>query len=764
MRYDAVMLCIMFAVAVGFFLPGILRGRIPVPTDTLIGLYYPWRDLYAATNPRGVPYKNFLITDPVRQQIPWRKIAVDDLKSGTLPLWNPYAFSGTSLIGNIQSGALYPLNILFFLFPFPEAWTALIVLTPLLAGFFLYLFLRNTGISPPASFLGAAAWSFCGFSVAWLTWGTIVHTALWIPLILLSADNLFAYAGKKRQSRNKAVWFMVLAGSLACQFFAGHSQVFLYAVLVEAAYVLARIWLQRKFLKTSRVQEGVLTVATAASIAVLLTLFQWLPVAEFISVSSRVLSRDQWMQSGWFLPWQNLLQFLAPDFFGNPATMNYWGVWNYGEFVGYIGIIPLIFAFYAALRVGGKRVWFWVAGLLAALLLMLPDGISSLPYRLHIPVWSVLQPTRLMVVVDFSLAVLAVIGFDVWLKKRDRAPAILAVLFGAALLLLFLVTKFAGGFSHMPNLATDLLVSRRNLILPAVLTGATLAVLLAFRIFGGRKFISGLLSGALLVLVVFDLFRFAGKFTPFTPRSYFFPETPVLLFLEKQPKPFRVASLDPRLLPPNTAGYYGIEDIGGYDPLYFSRYEELAAVSERGKPDVRPPFGFNRIITFTNTESPVFPLFGARYVLSLEELHKPYLRKVFSEGQTIVYEDSRALPRVYLAREVDTAETGEKALARMFRPGFISGYGAVVEGVVPVLSLPIHSDEHVVLASYTDAGLTADVSVAVPRLLVIGISFLPGWRAAVDGKGVPVYRTNYLYAGVVVPAGRHTVSYRISGL
>ena len=103
-----------------FFWQFILKGLLPIPSDTIVGLYHPYRDYYATEYPNGIPYRNFLITDPVRQQYPWRFIAIDQMKQGQWPSWNPYSFSGTPLAANLQSAPFYPLNVLFFMFHLPR--------------------------------------------------------------------------------------------------------------------------------------------------------------------------------------------------------------------------------------------------------------------------------------------------------------------------------------------------------------------------------------------------------------------------------------------------------------------------------------------------------------------------------------------------------------------------------------------------------------------------------------------------------------------
>ncbi|MEK9143672.1 MAG: hypothetical protein AAB481_03525, partial [Patescibacteria group bacterium] len=427
-----------FVLLVGiFFRQTIFEGKLPVPSDALVGLYHPWRDLYKDTNPRGVPFKNFLITDPVRQQIPWRKIAIDQWKEGKIPLWSPYNFSGASILANIQAASFYPLNILFLVFPFIDAWTILIMLQPLMAGLFMYWYLRSLGLRPIAGLMGAIAWSFSGFNVAWLTWGTMGHVALWLPLALLSIDRMFVLGppssrdrsdgdaisrqreiASSRTPRNDKItwWSTLFVASMVSQFFAGHAQISFYFILIIIAYAVMRKRIGLRFI-------------LLLSLVALLTAVQWIPFLDWISQSSRVAGGVGWHKEGWFIPWAHLAQFVTPDFFGNPTTLNYWGQWNYGEFVGYIGMLPLMFAFIAIASRSLKKHRFWIWTSAVALLFALPTPIAYLPFVLNVPILSVLQPTRLLFIVDFALAMLAAFGCQVWLEgaKKGRWAWVIAL-------------------------------------------------------------------------------------------------------------------------------------------------------------------------------------------------------------------------------------------------------------------------------------------------------------------------------------------------
>src|SRR3989344_5486930 len=178
MKLRLIVIFFIFVIVSLFFKDIIIKSSLPIPADTIVGLYHPYRDFYAKDYPRGIPFKNSLITDPVRQQYPWKELVVNLEKNLQLPLWNPYSFSGTPHLANFQSGAFSPFNIIFFILPFSFAWSFNIFLQPLLIAIFTFFFLDNLKLDRKASILGALIFAFCGFSVAWIEWGNILATSL----------------------------------------------------------------------------------------------------------------------------------------------------------------------------------------------------------------------------------------------------------------------------------------------------------------------------------------------------------------------------------------------------------------------------------------------------------------------------------------------------------------------------------------------------------------------------------------------------------
>lgn len=733
-----------------FFYRTLLSNMVPVPADALVGLYHPWRDSYAEEYPRGVPFKNYLITDPVRQQIPWRKLVVDSWKNDTMPGWNRYSFSGTGLIGNIQSAPLYPLNLIFLLTDFITAWAVLIVLQPLLSSIFFYLYARQKQFSVPASLFGSVAWAFSGFSIAWLTWGTIDHVVLWLPCALFLLEKL--HDSVKKHSSKPYFLSFLLGAVLILSFLAGHAQISLYVDLLVISYAF---WISRDLSRSNRIRFAAYVTA-AVTFCFIGLIPQLYPFMTDFFNSARSVAFSSYRAPGWFIPWQNLVQFIAPDYFGNPATLNYFGIWNYGEFLGYVGIIPLMFAALAIFQKNKlSRLFLFIIGI--SFLFAVANPLATIPFILQIPVLSSMQPTRLIVLIDFSLVVLATIGFDEWVKGSKKNIGSVVIITGLLLGILWIIPTAREIFIHNEQDRLQSVISLRNLVIPSLIF-ISFIIFTVLSTYSDKIKLRRPILGLFIILVtIIDLFRMGWKYTPFVDRRYFFPETELTKFLTSEKKPFRVLAVDKRIFPPNTASYYGIETADGYDSVYSARYEQFFAAAARNKPDINPPYGFNRILSSDTPESPLWSIANVKFVLSLSDISVKQFQKVGVFGEVRVYRNTAVSSRFYLAEYIERQTSSNEIIKALYDPAFQPDSTAVVERDLGVTNTPRISGEEIQISEYGSNRIKLNVKTVYRRLLVIGIPYTTGWTARINGIKIDILPTNFVFMGIVVPEGNNFI-------
>ncbi len=729
-----------------FFHKFFIFGLLPIPTDNIVGIYHPYRDFYSNEYPRGIPFQNMQVTDPVRQQYLWKELVISQIKQGEIPLWNPYNFSGYPLLANFQSAVFYPLNILMYIMPFEYGWSLLIISQPLLAFIFMFLFLQNLKISRIGSFIGSISFAFSGFFVSWLEWGNIVSTGLWLPLILLSIDKLIFQKSNKSFDK-KNIWNVILLLSLVSSFFAGHLQTFFYMYIIAFLYFLLRM------LDTKRKLYHLLFFGVINFLFLIITAVQWIPTLQLIQLSGRNVDQISTNVEGWFVPWQNLVQFLAPDFFGNPATLNYWGVWNYGEFIGYIGILPLVLAMGTIMFLRKKIVTFFIVILIGSIVLAYPSFIANLPFRLDVPFISTTQPTRLLFVIGFSLVVLSSLGFDYFRenKKKIIAPIIIVgIVFSALWIYVRFNNLLPIEFQELPE---NIAVSYSNLRLPTLIFIMIIVILVAEHFLPKLlkiKNLSVLIIGLLMVVFLFDIFRFADKYTVFSDKNYLYPNTKTLDYLENQTGQFRIMATDSRILPPNFSAGYGIQSLDGYDPLFLMRYAELSAAVGRNEPNINPPFGFNRIITPQNYQTNLINFLNVRYLLTLGDMENEIFEKVSEENETKIYENF--IERVYFVEKTVGAENKYDAIDKLFTNRNELSYVAIVEDEKYDLFNKSWSPGRAGIVDYSPNKVIIRVENDKEGFLVFSDSYYPTWRVSIDGVESEIYRTNFNFRGIIVPA------------
>jgi hypothetical protein len=142
------------------------------------------------------------------QFYPWQHFAVESLRSGQLPLWNSLVGSGAPLAANLQTGAFYPLNFLYLILPTEYAMGYTATLHVILAGLFMYAFLRSLKVTSFAALIAALSFQLCGFVIARLEFFSVTATFPWIAAWLWRTEKLYQAVSSQRsavsrQKRNR---------------------------------------------------------------------------------------------------------------------------------------------------------------------------------------------------------------------------------------------------------------------------------------------------------------------------------------------------------------------------------------------------------------------------------------------------------------------------------------------------------------------------------------------------------------------------------
>ncbi|HEV3470829.1 MAG TPA: hypothetical protein VG148_16015, partial [Pyrinomonadaceae bacterium] len=533
--------------------------------------------------------------DGVIFNVPLRVAAAAILREGSLPLWNPYIFSGMPLHASAQAGLLFPLNWFYFLTDARAATNLMALSTYMLAALGAYLFARRGGASVAGSVLTSVVYQLCGFMVAQLGHINIVQTAALLPWLLWALDG---YGSTGRRGCGLAAAFVVML-----QGFTGHQQTLAYSLLVAAAYAVVM----------SRASAGAarrfyLRALVLLAAGVLLAAVQILPTYELMRNSLRSAASYDFFTS-FSLPPRFLLTFFAPYLLGGGDgrlfRAPYTGGPFYGEFIAYVGLGALALAALAVILKPDARTKFWAAAALVALALALgrhwPFKLYAVVY--YLPGLNLFRvPARHMMEVDLALAVLAGRGLTAVSSALDRGRAKrLTLAVGAVVLVATCLAVTVGrpaGF-RLARAAPVTLLRAPELFLPVAVALLTAWALWRF----ARR--PGSPATLLLVgVVALDLMLW-GQFSGWRVSSpkredVLWREPPPLKILRERGafrgEPFRVLTaphpFDPAReavgpmtsrstdwvywLQPDIYMMHGVENAAGYDGFGLARYSRLA--------------------------------------------------------------------------------------------------------------------------------------------------------------------------------------------
>ena len=384
---------------------------------------------------------------------------------------------------------------------------------------------------------------------------------------------------------------------------------------------------------------------------------------------------------------------------------------------------------------------------------------------------------RAEVLAAFALTVLAAFGMQHLIAaggrpgERVRRPALLPiaaliVVVPLGVVLLAQQPAVQAALRIQPGDVANLQVWRPSAFVPLLLAFASAELLIwwSYRPVSAR---ARLLAAALVVL---DLALYAAPFNPTTDPQLYSREPDVVAFLHRDTTLFRKATFLTYNAPENRAAQetlavswgmvYGIADINGFNSLQPRRYTDYLFGPDVG--DVS--YGYLVNEQLLQPESPVLSALNVKYLLVPSGV-QPRLggtfRQVYANDEVRVYENAQVYPRAYF---VDTVrgETDARAVLRaVTAAGFDGRRLALVESPQPPALPPTTADApaSATITSYAADRIDLATTTSAPRILVLSEMYFPGWHAYVDGAETPIYRTNYLFRGIAVPAGQHAVSF-----
>ena len=723
---------------------------VPFPGDLLVSWFFPYSSGGWEGYSHWTTHKEFILADVVRMMYPWRTLSFDLLKQGILPLWNIYAFSGNPLAANLQSAVFYPLNI-FFLFLNPQtAWITYIMIQPILATSFMYLFIRSIGLSRLAALFAGIGFAFLGYLDVWFEMGIIGHAALWFPLIMWGMTRFM--------DTKKALFLVISAVGITCSLLSGHPQTTAYILIFSFAYFFYVGW--DKLTKRQLIL-GLLILGLGITLGGI----QIVPTYELLSHSVQDKITATRIFHKFITPPSHIAMLFAPDFFGNPATNNFWGK-DYGEFMSYSGIVVLLVAFIGFFtQIKQKLVRLSLIIAIIAFLVAYVPFIANLLFLSPIPLLNTELPSRTVFLAAMGFVLASAYGVESiqTMKLRKLIPPIIFFL------CIYVVLWIIAFTMHVDP--ANVSVTKHNIILPTIIAFiAGFAILL--RKYTKHFFILWII---LFACMGFEYSYFLNKYLPLAPAQYMFPQHPLITKLQQVSPPDRVYGYDTANIATNLPVAWRLQSPEGYDPLYIKNYSELMDAGATGqletdlpRSDALLPNSLPKQDSYN--KQVLLNLLGVRYVLDKDDTAPKNLQPnpdrfppnrfslMYQNYKWKIYQNKMALPRAFVAYNYAVITDKAQAIKTIFDPTFPYRQKLLIT-TAPSFAAQTAQATPAKITDYSANEVEIETNTKKTGLLFLSDNFYPGWQATVDGKPSNILLADYSFRAVEVPAGKHTVEF-----
>lgn len=645
---------------------------------------------------------NWDLADHVLQFAPWQHAVRSAFANHEWPLWNPSMDSGEILAANMQSAPYNPLNLIAMLLPLDLATTFNATMVFFLAALFAFAFARELRCSEAASLIASAGYatsSAMAFHVGW------PHCLAWALLP-------FVFLAVKRAS------FALLTIALTLLVVFGHPETLFHIVILGAVYALFEYRHWKPY--AIAIASGATTLALTAIVT--------MPFLAALGETWEVRARKALALNPPYVIthdiWKALLSTFIP-YFGGASwwTPSQW--WDFGT--ARVGSVVLCLAIIASCRLWRRREVRFFAVLCIVTLLICWKVRPVTAVLRHLPLFDVALNDRLGFASALCLSLLAAFAFDARHAMRDRRVVIvIAAVLAIATAALTPLRLHAG-------------VDQR-LVIAGALAELFGVVMLLVGLSHRREL------AILLIAIAAQRFVEDSNIHPTLPRAMFYPATPLIAKIPRDPM-YRVAAIS-NMFVPNVATMYGLEDIRGYSATTYFPYLQTSPLwcptSTRGYHEVN------------DLSLPFLDFLGVRHALTPVTMPPPDGWRVIADDRsTRLMENTRAIPRVFVPRHVRFIDNHDFTLDEMSHATDFSDVAWIyAPGEAP------HDEENGradLAVRRVGSRYEIDASVDAGSRIVITEASWPGWRAYIDGKRVKLARANRAFLALFVPRGKHQV-------
>jgi len=715
--------------------------------------------------------------------MPFRLMCAESIRNGILPLWNPYIYCGNPLLANMQSAVFYPLNILFYIFPFKIALPITTYITFSIMSIYFYFFMKLNNATEEASLLGSLLFTFNFYMLVKAVELADLNVMSWLPAIL--------YYSKRYIESNKIYDIILLILIISLSFLGGHPQVFAYILILLFFYLFYEIFIiKRNFFKFIKINTLILFFLF------FIISIQLLPTIDFILKSTRNTAGIGLSESRvTYIHFEQILQFFFPFIVNLYEKSETFYNWVNLIIIGLPGVFIFLLASFKIKDYNFRIYWLIIFTVVLFICLMgSMDFYDEIYNRIKI-LQFIRYVSKINIILLFIISVFSAYGFDLIFDSESSklikffkiVVSVFLILIFVYFILYFFSTKILKFYKDTFNPLMTLddifaAIDTFSYFLNSYLKN--LIILLIFIVFLYFIIIYNLRNFLIRILFLgFFIFSFMFE-NNFSPEYINFndlkkiPQITNQIVSTENMKNIRILSpwlinflkadyffnnkedmfsFIKKTLFPNIPMFYKIKNVDGFDSLYLGNFFKLKSkLAELDAP----------------WESDAFRLLSTKYIISKKRLSGKNI-KLKIDDYSYLYEYAKFLNIAFFVpgnAKIIFTDNDKQASNEIFEKPFnplekiiynIKDKDYIIKLIKnnPVANFTNKKNTYINCYSKNLNNLTIEIESPVDGFLILTDNFDPGWAVKIDNKDDKIFEAYLCFKSVFLKKGKHIVEF-----